>query len=271
MELTAVLTEERQKAIQAYLAKKGNASVAELYKLFDVSEMTIRRDLKDLEKKGLLRRTYGGAFPTETAFFEMSFQAKFSIFTEEKKAIGRLCAEMVQDGDVIFLDSGTTTLEVAKNIANKSIIVITNDLNICHTLINYSNINLFISGGELRRGMNNLIGTKALSFYDGIQGKKLFMGVEGVNVEAGYTIPYLEEVLIKKRMMKSVEEVIVVADKSKLGRHTLGVIAPLNAAHRLVTDSGAPEELLQLMREQVTVLQAQVKPVVISPTNEEVL
>lgn len=254
-----MLTEERQKAIQAYLAKKGNVSVAELYKMFDVSEMTIRRDLKDLEKKGLLRRTYGGAYPTETAFFEMSLQAKFSIFTEEKKAIGSACAEMVKNGDVVFLDSGTTTLEVARCICNKSITVVTNDLNIAMMLMNQTNINLFISGGELRRGTNNLIGTKAISFFDGIQGAMLFMGVEGVDAEAGFTIPDLEEVLIKKRMMRAVDRVIVVADKSKLSRNTMGVIAPLSAAHLLVTDSTAPEELISPIKEHVDVLQIQVQ------------
>jgi DeoR family transcriptional regulator, fructose operon transcriptional repressor len=253
-----VLTEERQKAIQAYLTKKGNASVAELYQMFDVSEMTIRRDLKDLERKGLLRRTYGGAFPTEPAFFEMSFQAKSSMFTEEKKAIARVCVDLVQDGDVIFLDSGTTTLEVARNICHMAITVVTNDLNISSALVNYSNINLFISGGELRRGTNNLIGSKALSFFDGIQGSKLIMGVEGVDVAAGFTIPDLDEVLIKKRMMQAVDMVIVVADKSKIGRHTMGLIAPLTDAHHLVTDSGAPQDIVLQIKEKVSVLVANV-------------
>lgn len=254
-----MLTEERQRAIQAYLTKKGNASVAELYKLFDVSEMTIRRDLKDLEKKGLLRRTYGGAYPTEPAFFEMSFNAKYGMFTEEKRAIGAVCAGMVNNGDVVFLDSGTTTLEVARKISAKNITVITNDLNIVFALNNSSTVNLFVSGGEVRRGTNNLIGSKALSFFDGIHGNILFMGVEGVDPETGFTIPDLDEVLIKKQMMKSVDRVVVVADKSKIGRHTLGVIAPLSAAHMLVTDAGAPEALLAPIQEKVPVTLAQLE------------
>ena len=253
-----VLSEERQKAILAYLAKKGNASVAELYKLFEVSEMTIRRDLKDLGEKGLLRRTYGGAYPTEPAFFEMSLQAKISMYTEEKKAIGRICGDMVQDGDVIFLDSGTTTLEVARNICNKSVTVVTNDLNIGSTLINFPNVSLFISGGELRRGTNNLIGTKTVSFFDGIQGTKLFMGVEGVDAEAGFTIPDLEEVLIKRRMMKAVAKVIVVADKSKLGRNSMCVIAPLSSVHLLVTNSGVLDEVLTPIQQYVSVILANI-------------
>lgn len=253
-----MITEERQKAIQQYLAKKGNASVAELFKMFNVSEMTIRRDLKDLEKKGVLRRTYGGAYPTEPAFFEMSFKAKYSVFTHEKKAIGLACAELVQDGDVIFLDSGTTTLEVAKALCSRNVTVVTNDMNIGLTLMHHTNINLYISGGELRHGTNNLVGSKAVGFFEGIQGKKLFMGVEGVDVEAGFTIPDLEEVGIKRRMMKAVDKVIVVADHSKLGRNSMGVIAPLSAAHLLVTDAGVPGPILQPIKEKLPVIEVAV-------------
>ena len=267
MKNTLVFTEERQKAILTYLAKKGNASVSELCQMFEISEMTIRRDLKTLSKKNLLRRTYGGAVPSEPAFFEMSLKAKISIFMEEKKAIGQICGEMVQNGEVIFLDSGTTTLEVAKHICHKTITVVTNDLNIGSTLINYPNITLFITGGELRRGTNNLIGNKAISFFDDIQGAKLFMGVEGIDVEAGFTIPDLEEVLIKRRMMKSVDKVIVVADRSKLGRSTMGVIAPLSSVHLLVTDSCAPESVLNPIMEQIPVMKAIVEKPISAPSN----
>ena len=155
---------------------------------------------------------------------------------------------------MIFLDSGTTTLEVAKYICNKKITVVTNDLNIGCTLINYPNITLFITGGELRRGTNNLIGNKAISFFDGILGKKLFLGVEGIDVDTGLTIPDLEEVLIKKQMMKSVDEVIVVADHSKLGRSTMGVIAPLSAAQMLVTDSCSSENVLEPIRDCIPII-----------------
>lgn len=257
MKAKQVFAEERQKAILTYLAKKGNASVAELCQLFDVSEMTIRRDLTSLSEKNLLRRTYGGVIPSEPAFFEMSLKAKISVFLQEKKAIARTCSEMVQDGEVIFLDSGTTTLEVAKHICHKSITVVTNDLNIGSSLINYPNVNLFITGGELRRGTNNLIGNKAINFFDGIQGTKLFMGVEGIDIETGFTIPDLEEVLIKKRMMKSVNNVVVVADHSKFGRRTMGVIAPLSAVQQIVTDSSTPEPLINEIRNVVPVQKAE--------------
>lgn len=253
-----MITEDRQKAILTYLTKQGNTSVAELCRLFGVSEMTIRRDLKILSKKDLLRRTYGGAIPSEQAFFEMSLKAKSVVLIEEKRAIGRACGEMVRDGETIFLDSGTTTLEIARHIRHKTIFVVTNDLNIASVLSHSPSINLYITGGELRRGTNNLIGNKAINFFDGIQGSKLFLGVEGIDAKAGLTIPDLGEVQIKQRMMRSVDRVIAVADHSKLGRCTMGIIAPVTAAQILVTDSLAANELLEPIEKLITVLKATV-------------
>ena len=248
-----MLVAERQQAILGYLVKNGNVSVTELCKLFNVSEMTIRRDLADLEKQGLLHRTYGGAVPTEPAFFEMSLRAKQSIFTEEKKRIGRLCAEMIQNGDVVFLDSGTTTLEVVRYIKSKSLTLVTNDLNIASEVLDCPNIDLYVTGGTLRRGTNNLIGIKAISFFDDIRGTKLFLGVEGVDLKAGFTVPDMNEVPLKQKMINSAGKVIVVADHSKLGRNSMGIIAPLSAANCLVTDRDAPAEIVRAIRDHIQV------------------
>lgn len=251
-----MLVVERQQAIISHLAKKGNVSVSELCQMFNVSEMTIRRDLVDLEKQGLLQRTYGGAIATEPAFYEMSLRAKLSVFMEEKERIGKACADMVEDGDVIFLDSGTTTLHVARAISGKNISILTNDLNIAYELLDCPNIELYICGGVVRRGTNNIVGPKAIGFYDDIRGKKLFLAVEGVDVSSGLTVPDFNEVSLKRKMMSAVGEVIVVADHSKLGRNTMGVIAPLSAASCLVTDKEAPENVLRSIKEKIQVILA---------------
>jgi DeoR family transcriptional regulator, fructose operon transcriptional repressor len=248
-----MLVAERQRAILGHLAKNGNVSVSDLCQLFEVSEMTIRRDLADLEKQGLLQRTYGGAIPTEPAFFEMSSRAKQSVFTEEKERIGSLCAEMIRDGEVIFLDSGTTTLQVARCIKSKTLTLVTNDLNIASELLDYPNIEVHITGGILRRGTNNLIGVKASSFFDDIRGTKLFLAVEGVDLKAGLTVPDINEVPMKRKMIDSASEVIVVADHSKLGRNSMNIIAHLSAANCLVTDRDAPEEILRALKDQIQV------------------
>ena len=157
-----MLIAERQKAILTHLAQNGNVSVVDLCHMFDVSEMTIRRDLNELQKQGLLKRTYGGAIPTEPAFFEMSQRAKLSVYVQEKERIGQLCADLVKDGDVVFLDSGTT-LFVAKALKTKAITVLIMT-SILLLICWITNITLYVAGGEVRRGTNNLVGSKAINF-----------------------------------------------------------------------------------------------------------
>ena len=249
-----MLPVERQRMILSHLAKNGNVSVIDLCNMFKVSEMTIRRDLTSLQSQGLLKRTYGGAIPTEPAFFEISQRAKLSMFIEEKKQIGVYCADLVKDGDVVFLDSGTTTLQIAKALKGRPITVLTNDLNIASELLDCHTITMFIVGGELNRENNNLLGSKAISFFDDIRGDVLFLAVEGVDENAGFTVPDLDEVPIKRRMMGSVEKVYVVSDHSKLGRNTMGIIAPIDGVTALITDSGASEDILRPLQEKVQIL-----------------
>lgn len=249
-----MLPVERQRMILSHLAKNGNVSVIDLCNMFKVSEMTIRRDLTSLQSQGLLKRTYGGAIPTEPAFFEISQRAKLSMFIEEKKQIGTFCADLVKDGDVVFLDSGTTTLQIAKALKGRPITVLTNDLNIASELLDCHSITMFIVGGELNRENNNLLGSKAIGFFDDIRGDILFLAVEGVDENAGFTVPDLDEVPIKRRMMGSVEKVYVVSDHSKLGRNTMGIIAPIDGVTALITDSGASENILRPLQEKVQIL-----------------
>ncbi|MGI6250644.1 MAG: DeoR/GlpR family DNA-binding transcription regulator [Anaerolineaceae bacterium] len=249
-----MLPVERQRMILSYLAKNGNVSVVDLCNMYNVSEMTIRRDLTSLQSQGLLKRTYGGAIPTEPAFFEISQRAKLSMFIEEKKQIGIYCANLVRDGDVVFLDSGTTTLQIAKALKGRSITVLTNDLNIASELLDCHAITLFIVGGELNRENNNLLGSKAISFFDDIRGDVLFLAVEGVDENAGFTVPDLDEVPIKRRMMGTVDKVYVVSDHSKLGRNSMGIIAPIGGVTALITDAGASGDLLEPLQEKVQIL-----------------
>lgn len=249
-----MLPVERQRMILSHLGKNGNVSVIDLCNMFNVSEMTIRRDLTSLQSQGLLKRTYGGAIPTEPAFFEISQRAKLSMFIEEKKQIGVYCADLVKDGDVVFLDSGTTTLQIAKALKGRPITVLTNDLNIASELLDCHTVTMFIVGGELNRENNNLLGSKAIGFFDDIRGDVLFLAVEGVDENAGFTVPDLDEVPIKRRMMGSVDKVYVVSDHSKLGRNSMGIIAPIDGVTALITDSGASEDILRPLQEKVQIL-----------------
>jgi DeoR family fructose operon transcriptional repressor len=245
---------ERQKAILDFLVREGFASVAELCQMFSVSEMTIRRDLSELEKQGLLQRTYGGAIATEQTFFEIAFKVKMSRLVEEKERIGQAAAEMVQDGDSVLLDSGSTTTQVAKHLRDKRITVVTNALNIASELLDCPNIEVLVAGGILRKNALCLVGPQADAFFKGVWADKLFLGVEGVDVKGGFTVPDIIGANTKRVMASSAKQTIVVADHGKLGRNTLGTIISLSEADLLITDSGAAEEVVEQLSQHIEVL-----------------
>ncbi len=249
-----MLPAERQKAILDYVARKGFASVANLAQRLSVSEMTVRRDLSELEEQGLLTRTWGGAGVAESAFFEISLEAKVSQFVGEKERIGKAAAEMIQDGDVVLLDSGSTTTQVAKHLKDKRITVVTNALNIASELLNCQQIEVLVAGGMLRKGSLCLIGPQTDAFFKDVRSDKLLLGVEGVDVRAGLTVPDMIEAHSKRAMVSSAQQVIVVADHSKLGRNTLGTIIPLAEADYLITGSEGSEEIAGQIRQHVEVI-----------------
>jgi DeoR family transcriptional regulator, fructose operon transcriptional repressor len=244
---------ERQSAILEYLTEKGFAAVAALAQEFHVSEMTIRRDLAELEGQRALQRTYGGATVYDPAFFEVSLQAKTTQFVEEKRRIGKAAAELVHDGDIIILDAGSTTMLVAKFLKTKRITVITNALNIAADLSDCSNIQLYIAGGQLRQGVLAIVGPDASSFFENIRADKLFLGADGVDIRGGVMVPELNEAHTKRAMANSAKEIIVVADHSKIGRSTLSTIVPLSKISRLITGQEAEGHLLEELRAHVTI------------------
>ncbi len=244
----------RRKAILEVLAKKGFVTVAELGQMFSVSEMTVRRDLAALKEEGLLQRTYGGAVGTDLAFFEVSLNAKMGQFTEQKRRIGRAAAEMVRDGDILLLDSGSTTFEVAKHLKDRRVTVVTNALNIASELSDCRQIELLVVGGLFRWGAMSLVGPQAESFLREVRVDKLFLGVEGVDVHGGLTVPDTIEAHTKRAMIRSAKQTIVVADHSKLGRNTLTTIAPLSEASVLITGEEADPEIVERLSRHIDVL-----------------
>ena len=249
-----MLPAKRRKAILSHLAKQGFASVADLCQTFDVSEMTIRRDLSELEGQGLLQRTFGGAVATEPAFFEISINAKMSQFVEEKERIGKAAAELVKDGDTVLIDAGSTTTQIAKNLHDKRITVIAGGLNIAAELSGSHHVDLLILGGILRKGFLSMVGPQAEAFLKNVRVDKLFLGVEGVDVDGGLTVPDVIDSHTKRAMVKCAKQTIVVADHSKLGRNTLSTIASLDEADLLITDVGASEEIVEQLKQHIEVI-----------------
>lgn len=245
-----MLSVERQQEILSLLDKHHSVQISELVERFNTSEMTIRRDLGALERKGLLRRVRGGAISNRGRSYEPPFLVRSKDRTEEKKRIGSMAASLIKSGESIMLDVGTTTLEIARNLSNhQNLTVITPCFQIAALLVEHPNIRLIVTGGILRRGELSLVGHLAEQAIEEFYVDKLFMGVGGADLEAGFTEFNLEDTLIKKAMIRRAKEITVVADSSKFGQVAFTVIAPLGVANRIITDDALPRQTADKIRE----------------------
>jgi len=169
----SILLAQRQKEIKDYLVNKGFASVEELGEMFEVSSMTIRCDLDELQRQGLLQHIYGGAMDNEKVFFEISFQDKTVQFAKEKERNGRALAELILHGDTVFIDSGTTTFQITRFLKDKKITTITNSLDIALELSSSPLVNIHMTGGILHKGPLNVFGSQTENFINQIRADKL--------------------------------------------------------------------------------------------------
>jgi len=245
-----MLAEERQRKILQEVKRRRAAKIFELSKLFNVSEMTIRRDLEKLSAQGLIQRAYGGAISIEGTAFEPTFQEKKSVNIEEKRRIGIAAASMIENGDTVCLTTGTTTMQIIKHLGKKNITVVTNSLNNAFELSKLSNIRLFIIGGELRAGSYAMVGPQTRKHIQEFYVDKLFLGVNGFSIENGLTTPNPSEAEICQVMIKIAKETIVVADHSKLESVSLAKIADIECVDKLITDSDVDEKYLQQLQEK---------------------
>lgn len=237
-------TVERRKKILNSLEKNGQVFVHELSEEFDVSEVTIRNDLELFESKGLLIRSRGGAMKFENSV-GMDFQLsdKDKIHYAEKVRIGKKAASMVTTGETIILDSGTTTMEIAKNLnPNNAINVITNAFNIANQLINSQYINIIVPGGTLRKNSHSLVGPLAEKSMRNFYVDKVFLGVDGFDVTHGAFTPNIEEASLNQIMIDIAKEVILVADSSKFRRRSLAFICPPGKIDVVITDENISKE-----------------------------
>lgn len=229
---------ERQDKILDYINKEKKTSVKNLSKLFKVSEVTIRRDLEELTNKGLVIKTHGGALSINHNYSnEIPSERKFSLNVEAKKIIGKAAAEMIEENDVIILDAGSTTLEVAKHLCNvKNVTAITNDIKIAMVLAHKSNITLIVTGGMLQKSVYTLTGPTAEDFLSTVHVNKTFLGADAISVDYGISNRTMLEIPIKRAMMRAAEEVIVVADYSKINKKVFAHLCDLKQVDKLVID-----------------------------------
>ncbi|WP_127588420.1 DeoR/GlpR family DNA-binding transcription regulator [Paenibacillus koleovorans] len=238
---------ERQETILTLLHEEGEVKIAALSKRFDVTEMTIRRDLEKLEQLSLLFRTLGGAIPAASA--DMTVSERSAVYTEEKSAIGRLAASLIQPGDAVFIDAGTTTLQIARALPRGfDATIVTNALNVAAELMG-KQIQTIVVGGILREATSSLVGPHAEELIAKMAFDKVFIGASGFTVEHGFSNSNVFEAEVKRLAMAQAGEVVIVLDHTKFGIRSLASFASLGHANRIVTDRRPPEGIVEACQE----------------------
>ena len=236
---------ERQQNILTYLSRQKRISVSEICEMFSVSEATARRDLEELTDQNHLQRVHGGAISLRQAPPELPILQRESEQSDAKKSIGLAAASMVQEGETVFLGSGSTTLEVARNLLDRNqLTVITNSLPVLNLLSGLPHINLIALGGILRDSELSFIGHITEQSLAEIRADKVIIGVHAIDLENGLTNDYLPETMTDRAILKSGKEVIVVADHSKVNIVSIAYLAPINSIHKLVTDQKTPKNFI---------------------------
>ncbi|MGV8094563.1 MAG: transcriptional repressor AgaR [Mangrovibacterium sp.] len=238
-------TVSRRAKILEELELKGEVSVSELSKMFKISEVTIRNDLGHLEKQNMLIRARGGAIKIK--FHRMGIDSSISDkqkeFLKEKQRIAQAAVKLIEEGDTIVLDSGTTTTEIAKCLEQfKNLTIITNALNIASILSEYEGINIFMPGGQLRKKSLSLVGVLADENFEKFYCDKLFLGADGFDTTHGLSTPNSEEAHLNQIMIRIAKKVIVVADSRKFERRRFAFIGPISDINMVITDSAIKDE-----------------------------
>jgi len=244
-------TLERQKLILSMLARQRRLSVTDIVRQFSISEATARRDLESLTSQGKAQRVHGGVIAVEQAPPELPILDRESEQLDEKRRIGRAAASLVAEHESLFLGSGTTVLEVARNLReHKNLTVITNSLPVLNILAGIPGITVISLGGMLRESELSFIGHITEQAMIEVHADKVFMGTRGASLEHGFTNDYLQETLTDRAILKSGREVIMVADHTKVNRVSTVLLAPLNSVHTFVTDSMADKKFIQALKQQ---------------------
>lgn len=232
-----IFAEKRRQEIVKYVQEEGTVTVGTLCSRFSVSPATIRSDLTELSKLGLLHRTHGGAM-RNNASFELTSPEKEVQYVEEKNAIAHSCLNLVRPHDVIALDSGTTTYFLAKMLADiKGITVVTYDLKTASLLETFDNINTFFLGGMVRKGFHCTIGNSVRQMLDQLHIDTLFLGTNGITLQRGLSTPNEEIAAIKRKMIEVSDTVVLMANRSKFGKSSFSYFASLDDIDIIVTDT----------------------------------
>jgi len=241
---------ERQHELARLFERLGRLSVAQICEQFGISEATARRDLDVLAEEGRIRRVHGGAILIRHAAPEKPMLARSQEQAGEKERIGRVAAALINDGETIFLGSGTTVLEVARNLAERILTIITKSLPVINLLVERTNITLIALGGSLRASELSFIGHITEQALSELRADRVIIGTRAISVEQGLTNDYLPETLTDRAILNIGSDILILADHTKCGVISTAFLAPLSAIHTLVTDSGTDVEFVNALKQK---------------------
>jgi DeoR family transcriptional regulator of aga operon len=243
--LSRMLTEERRRAVLELVNRDGRATIAELSREFGVSAVTARADVNALSERDLVIRSHGGAIRKADIVLDAPVDVKAARHREEKVLIGKAAAALVQDGQTILLDSGTTTLEVARALFHRGLqrlTVITNSLDVVNEFARVPQVTVIMIGGILRHIARSFAGPQAQKMLADLHVDHLFLGVDGLEPDIGPSTPDILEAELNAAMIRAARQTTVVTDASKIGRRSLSLIAPISSVHRIITDQSLTGE-----------------------------
>jgi len=244
-----LLNEERRRAILEMLHDDGRVLVADLAHQFHTSQVTIRKDLDILHLRGLIHRTHGGALPARQGVLEdPTLREKEKLQRKEKLSIAAAAARLVTEGQVIILDSGTTTTEIARALRNfKNLTIVTNAVNIAAELAN-SSVEVILTGGTVRKNSFSLVGPIAEETLRGLSADILFLGVDGFDVKHGLSTPNLQEAKVNRVMVEIAKRTVATCDSTEFGRRSLSLIVEPSALHQVITNRGISKADMQALK-----------------------
>ncbi len=233
---------DRMNRLVEILARRGYRSVGELSADLSVSEMTVRRYLDRLEEQGLIKRTHGGAY-TGQEMIEVDYRVRETVHRAEKEAIGRAAWSLVQPGESIYIDAGSTCAHLAFAMDDtRRITVVTNSTTVLQALEGKANVETIALGGKVHAASHSFVGHLAEEAVQQFRFTKAFLGAVGINLQEGFTQSNVDEVPVKKRVAANAREVIVMADSSKFNQCVLVLFLRLDQVHTVITDPGIPSD-----------------------------
>lgn len=249
-----MIPSERQKKYLDLLSTKDVVTIVEFIEIFNVSVETVRRDLSILEKHGKIQKVYGGAKIKNPTLGELSMEKRMTNKLLQKDSIGKKCSEFIEDGDCIFIDSGSTTYHIAKHIKNKkNITIITNSIPVVNELMN-SDFEIIIIGGKIRHTERSVVTYDYIFNFSQLNILKSFICAAGITVDNGISDFNMQEAVTRKTIIERSKQVFITADSSKFGKNATINIAPLDKIDYIITDSYLDKNRMNSFKKIKTVI-----------------